>query len=111
MAPVEKFVLIGAGSAMFTRGLVIDLINTGLEIDLALVDIDPEALDAAYRLSGKMIAARQASIHLSASLDRREVLPGATVVITTIGVGKRRDRKSTRLNSSHSGLSRMPSSA
>ena len=90
MASVEKFVLIGAGSAMFTRGLVIDLINTGLEIDLALVDIDPEALDAAYRLSGKMIEARQASIHLSASLDRREVLKGATVIITTIGVGKRR---------------------
>ncbi len=90
MVAVEKFVLIGAGSAMFTRGLVIDLINTGLEIDLALVDIDPEALDAAYRLSAKMITARQASIRLSASLDRREVLKGATVVITTIGVGKRR---------------------
>ena len=90
MVPVEKFVLIGAGSAMFTRGLVIDLINTGLEIELALVDIDPEALDAAYRLSAKMITARQASIRLSASLDRREVLKGATVVITTIGVGKRR---------------------
>ena len=90
MTPVEKYVLIGAGSAMFTRGLVIDLIRSGSEIDLALVDIDPEALEAARNLTTKMITARQAPIHLSAALDRRDVLKGATVVITTIGVGKRR---------------------
>lgn len=90
MAPAEKYVLIGAGSAMFTRGLVIDLIKLGIEVDLALVDIDPEALEAARNLTAKMIAARQAPIHLSAALDRRDVLKGATVVITTIGVGKRR---------------------
>jgi alpha-galactosidase len=90
MASIEKFILIGAGSAMFTRGLVADLMRTGEEVDLALVDIDPEALDAARNLVSKMIAARQAPIHLTASLDRRDVLKGATVVITTIGVGKRR---------------------
>jgi len=90
MSSIEKFILIGAGSAMFTRGLVADLMRTGEEVDLALVDIDPEALDAARNLVSKMIAARQAPIHLTASLDRREVLKGATVVITTIGVGKRR---------------------
>ena len=39
----EKIVLIGAGSAMFTRGLVGDLIRSGMEADLALVDIDPHA--------------------------------------------------------------------
>ena len=43
----EHFVLIGAGSAMFTRGLVSDLISTGAECDLSLVDIDPIALEAA----------------------------------------------------------------
>jgi alpha-galactosidase len=86
----EKFVLIGAGSAMFTRGLVGDLIRTGMEAELALVDIDPHALEVAQRMTAKMIAARQAPIQLSASVDRREVLPGATAVICTIGVGKRR---------------------
>ena len=45
----EKFVLIGAGSAMFTRGLVADLIRIGQELELALVDIDPEALAVAAR--------------------------------------------------------------
>lgn len=86
----EKIVLIGAGSAMFTQGVVSDLMRSGMEVELSLVDTDPDALEAAYRLSGKMIAARRASITLKASIDRKAVLPGATVVITTIGVGGRR---------------------
>ena len=87
---IEKLVLIGAGSAMFTQGVVSDLIRSGMEVELSLVDIDPDALEAAYRLSGKMIAARKAPISLRASTERKDVLPGATVVITTIGVGGRR---------------------
>src|SRR5262245_44218424 len=86
----EKIVLIGAGSAMFTRGLVADLIHAGLEADLALVDIDPEALEVAERLTHKMIVARRAPIALSASVDRRSALRGATAVICTVGVGGRR---------------------
>jgi alpha-galactosidase len=86
----EKIVLIGAGSAMFTQGVVSDLIRSGIKVELSLVDIDPVALESAYRLSAKMIAAKSASISLRASADRKEVLPGATVVITTIGVGGRR---------------------
>jgi alpha-galactosidase len=86
----ERVVLIGAGSAMFTRGLVADLLRSGAELDLALVDVDPVALDIVTKLASKMIAARRAPITLSASVDRREALPGATVVICTIGVGGRR---------------------
>lgn len=86
----EHFVLIGAGSAMFTRGLVSDLISTGAECDLSLVDIDPIALEAANNLVRKMISASGAKITLKADLDRRKVLKGASVVITTIGVGGRR---------------------
>src|SRR5919199_2056758 len=86
----ERVVLIGAGSAMLTRGLVADLLRSGAEVDLALVDVDPVALDIVTKLASKMIAARRAPITLSASVDRREALPGATVVICTIGVGGRR---------------------
>ena len=86
----ERLVLIGAGSAVFTRGLVADLMRLGVEADLALVDIDPRALRVAEKLAGKMIAAKQAPITLRASTDRREVLPGATAVICTVGVGGRR---------------------
>ena len=86
----EKIVLIGAGSAVFTRGLVADLLRVGWDIELALVDIDPDALETARRLTEKMIAARHAPIRLTAATDRCAVLPGASAVICTIGVGKRR---------------------
>ena len=86
----EKVVLIGAGSAMFTRGLVSDLINLNREVDLVLVDIDPQALLVAERLASKMVAARGAPITVTASTDRRTLLSDSTVVICTVGVGGRR---------------------
>jgi alpha-galactosidase len=86
----EKIVLIGAGSAVFTRGLVADLIRRGEEAALALVDPDGEALAVAEGLARKMAAATGAKVTLSAAVDRRDVLPGATAVICTVGVGGRR---------------------
>jgi alpha-galactosidase len=86
----EKIVLIGAGSAVFTRGLVADLIRMGWEAELALVDPDPTAIAVAEGLARKMIAAKNAPVRLSASVDRRDVLSGATAVICTVGVGGRR---------------------
>ena len=87
---IRKMVLIGAGSAMFTRGLVRDLIESEPEIELGLVDIDPEALSVAEGLAKKMIESQKAPIKLSASTDRREILKQTDVVICTIGVGGRR---------------------
>ena len=86
----KAVVLVGAGSAVFTRGLLADLIVDGGQWDLSLVDIDPEALDVAYRLAEKMIAARNAPVRLSKHVDRKEALPGADFVVTTIAVGGRR---------------------
>lgn len=87
---IERVVLVGAGSASFTRGLVADLIRRGGEVDLRLVDIDPLALDVAERLVTKMVALAGAPIRVRASVDRRDVLLGATAVICTVGVGGRR---------------------
>ena len=88
----QKIVLIGAGSASFTRGLVADLIlSTDLgPWELGLVDIDPEALETAEGLSRRMIEARDVDIPVSASTDRIDILPGADVVVMTVGVGGRR---------------------
>ncbi len=86
----QKIVIIGAGSAMFTQGLVADLILAGWSARLALVDIDPVALETAEGLARKMIEARDAPITVESSTDRRDVLPGADVVVITIGVGGRR---------------------
>lgn len=86
----EKVVLYGAGSAMFTRGLVADLIRRKWDLELALVDCDPQALAVAEGLTRKMLDAARTSIKVTATTDGRKVLPGATVVICTIGVGGRR---------------------
>ncbi len=86
----EKIVMIGAGSAMFTCGLLGDLLRKGWPAEVALVDIDPAALEVAERLARKMVTARKAPVTISAHTDRRAALPGATAVICTIGVGGRR---------------------
>ena len=88
----KKIVLIGAGSAVFTQGLVADMIlSPGLgPWELGLVDIDPQALETAEGLSRRMVEARSGDITISASTDRRDVLPGANVVVCTVGVGGRR---------------------
>ena len=86
----RTYVLVGAGSVSFTRGLVADVLRTGKELVLGLVDTNPEALRAAEGLVAKMIAASGAPVRVRASTDRREVLPGADAVICTVGVGGRR---------------------
>ena len=86
----EKVVLIGAGSAMFTRGLVADMLQRKWRGELRLVDVDAEALAVAKGLARKMIQAKRSPLRLSASPDRRDLLRGATVVVCTIGVGGRR---------------------
>ena len=86
-------VLIGAGSAVFTRGLLADLIGaTDLGgWDIRLVDVDPEALSVATRLAQTMVDARGVgdSIRVSSSTDRRAVLGGADFIVTCVGVGGR----------------------
>ncbi len=86
----RKIVIIGAGSAMFTQGLVADLILSKAPWQLGLVDIDPQALQVAEGLSKRMVQARDADIQVEGSTDRRDLLPGADVVVATIGVGGRR---------------------
>lgn len=87
-----KIVLIGAGSARFTQGLVADLILSPQlgPYELALVDIDPVALEVAEKLSRKLVEHAGADISISATTDRKAALPGARYIITTIGVGGRR---------------------
>jgi alpha-galactosidase len=93
--PQERkvLVLIGAGSAVFTRGLLADLISAPDlgPWELRLVDINPDALRVTVRLAERMIAARGEGerITVSGTEDRTEALPGAHVVITSVGVGGR----------------------
>ena len=87
----RKMVLIGAGSSVFAKGLILDLIGRKEEQwHLSLVDIDGKVLESIYALGSKMIKQKGADIVLDRSTDRRDVLNGADYVVTTIGVGGRR---------------------
>ena len=85
----EKLVLIGAGSALFTRGLLADVLRQEWQGEIALVDIDKDALEVVTKLARKMLDARGSRLKLRASTDRRAVLEDATAVICTISVGGR----------------------
>lgn len=89
----RSLVLIGAGSAVFTRGLLADLISAEDlgSWDIRLVDVDEAALTVAVRLAELMVRARGAEdrINVTGSTDRRTVLPGADFVVTCVGVGGR----------------------
>jgi len=82
--------LLGVGSTYFTRGIVEALARRGGEWDLRLVDIDEHCLDVAVRLSRRIVEAYRAPVTLRGSTERRDVLPGADVVVSTIGVGGRK---------------------
>ncbi|MGW3866842.1 family 4 glycosyl hydrolase [Streptomyces sp. NPDC005047] len=93
MSDTRVLVLIGAGSAVFTRGLLADLITADDlgSWEIRLVDVNEEALAVAARLARRMVEAREAGnrITLRASADRRTELPGADYVVTCVGVGGR----------------------
>jgi len=89
----KKMVILGAGSAMFTQGLVMDMLDKnpgGHKWHLALVDIDEYVLNGVAKLVKKMVEKKKADIELSWSTDRKDVLQGADYVVSTIGVGGRR---------------------
>jgi len=85
-------VLIGAGSAMFTQGLVIDWMQQRPpgEWEIALVDVNPVILEATDKLIRRYMLSTDRPAKITSSVNRRDVLDGATIVITTIGVGSRR---------------------
>jgi alpha-galactosidase len=88
----QKLVMIGAGSAMFTQGIIIDWLKRKPKQDweIALVDINPVILSAMEKLVKRYMLTSEHPAKITATTDRREVLAGATIVVCTIGVGSRR---------------------
>ncbi|WP_307377383.1 alpha-glucosidase/alpha-galactosidase [Microbacterium sp. W4I20] len=80
---------LGAGSVVFTRQLLTDLLRFPdlPTLDIALHDIDADRLEVA-RLTALSVARQLGrDIRVRASLDRRESLDGADFVINMIQVG------------------------
>ena len=90
--PKRKLVMIGAGSVVFTQGIIVDWVlrKPEGEWEIALVDINPPVLEATAKMVRRYMLGAERPAKISASTDRRDVLPGATVVVCTIGVGSRR---------------------
>ncbi len=93
MGKRRKLVLIGAGSAVFSQGLIADFIMSEEKLgswELALVDINEETLGYINKLAQKMVTEKNSNLKITAYTDRREALPGADAVVTTIAVGGRK---------------------
>lgn len=84
-----KITLIGAGSTVFTRNLLGDILSypelAGAEI--ALHDIDAHRLGLSEKVAQRVAAALGVSPLITASTDRRRALDGARFVLNTIQVG------------------------
>ena len=85
----SSIVLIGAGSTVFTPGLMADLVDcsTFEGWTVHLVDLNGEAADVMARVGRRMATARGVSLDFLPHTDRRDALPGARFVTTTIAVG------------------------
>ena len=83
-----KIVLIGAGSAIFGRGQLADMLQAaelrGLGVELVLVDTDAVALDTMLQLAERIKAHSGADISLSGTTERCFALPGADFVIVAV---------------------------
>jgi alpha-galactosidase len=86
---VTTIVFLGAGSVVFTRELLTDLLGFPEFADARIVlhDIDPERLATASALAGRIADAYGVRPSVVATLDRRAALDGADFVINAIQVG------------------------
>jgi alpha-galactosidase len=88
---MPKIAFIGAGSAVFTRNLVGDILTHPELRDsatFALMDIDAERLRTAEIVTRRLIEAHGAgAASVDATQDRRAALDGADYVITSFQVG------------------------
>jgi alpha-galactosidase len=85
----KSIVLIGAGSTVFTPGLLTDLASApafeGWTVHL--VDLNGDAADTMARLGRRIATERGTHLTFEPHTDRRDALPGARFVTTTIAVG------------------------
>lgn len=83
---MRKIVFIGAGSFLFTRKLVRDVLSFPAfgDCHIALVDIEPERLDFARRVVRRIVEEGGYPATITATTDRTEVFADADAVIITI---------------------------
>lgn len=86
---MPKIVIIGAGSMVFTKNLVGDIISFPelSQSTISLVDIDEERLDLITRLTNKIVQQEGKKTRVESTTHRRNALRDADYVIVTIAIG------------------------
>ena len=85
-----KIAFIGAGSTVFAKTLIGDLLSfpeLADDMTLALMDVDGERLETSDVVARRLVEAADAGARVEATLDRRGALDGADYVVTMIQVG------------------------
>jgi alpha-galactosidase len=86
-----KVALIGAGSVVFAKTLVGDLMSipefAGSATTIALMDVDPERLETSEAMARRVADTLDAKPRIEATLERRQALDGADYVLTMFQVG------------------------
>ncbi len=87
----NKIVIIGAGSAIFGPNTIATILrNKALHGgELALVDLNADALRSATRVAQRLNESWQAGMHITSGVDRREHLSGARFVVLSVEVPPR----------------------
>lgn len=87
--PMAKIAFIGAGSVVFTKNLISDILqNPALAgSTLCLMDIDPARLKVADILARRIVEQLQVPARVESTLSLQEACTGARYVITMIQVG------------------------
>ena len=87
---MPRIAFVGAGSAVFTRNLVGDVLSLPELRDtttFALMDIDADRLATAEIAARRLVEAHGARASVEATQDRRAALAGADYVVTSFQVG------------------------
>jgi alpha-galactosidase len=84
-----KIAMIGAGSVVFARRLMCDILSFPELADstITLMDIDQEKLALTTALGHKLVAQERYPATIESTLDRRRALEGADYVIIMIRIG------------------------
>lgn len=85
---MPKITMIGAGSAVFARQVITDILNIdGLEQgEFALVDIDAERLELAHAIAERIVELTGRRWRVTASTQRADVLADSDFVVNSIEV-------------------------
>jgi alpha-galactosidase len=86
---MTRIAFIGAGSVVFTKNLLGDILDFPAlgDVEIALHDIDSDRLETAAAMAQYVASARGASPRISAHLDRRAAIDGSDFVLNMVQIG------------------------